>query len=297
MTIREISRHIHADTKKINNFMRDSGIPRRSIADCWKMKRPFTNCELKSLYWNDGLSISDIAKRFKFDSETIRGCMIRNGILRRPMRKAVMLSKKSYELDFNGNEKEIGYLLGVMYGDGSYCARIVRLCVKDSAFIERFASNLRILGYKKKIYKVLRNDGNFLLQVYSVNLKDFLASLTFEQLSQSQRIEFVNGFFDSEGYIGYNNRIKYRIISCFNTDKNLLIELQTFLKSIGIESLIRVSCKKGSISFYKGKIIIARKNCYVLSVGKKDSQRIFCKTFELFGRKQKKLNMIRRCID
>lgn len=301
MTIRQMNVKLHFGTKELGLYMKEQGIPLRTSSESRVLRHPcrYDVYEITQLYCEKKWSLMRIANKFDVSAELIRLFMKENNISRRPMRDAVMLNKDVYNLNFSGNESEIGYILGVMDGDGFYESRGLSLQVKDKIFAERFVNSLRNLGFDRKMPITRNSRGMWVVKVYSVNIKEFFASISFEQLSDVQKIFFINGFFDAEGSIVAGRRSNgnmRREILCYNTNKYLIDEISNFLNLLDIKNSVRISYKKGYTSYHKDFCSIANHDCYVISVCEAKSQKLFCKYFTLFGRKQKKLNMIRRCI-
>jgi hypothetical protein len=238
------------------------------------------------------LSLQEIANKLNTSDTTIRLFMKSNGIDRRNLHDAVRLQryKERTPIKFKGNEKAISYALGVFHGDGYLCNynRCFSLVAKDYAFIKRMKSCLTNLKFKNiRLSKTKQN--YYSLELGNANFCDFIGSISFEQLSKNQQIEFINGFFDSEGYIRFvkkDGKIQ-RVITCCNTNRQLIDDIQNFLASLNISS----TTVKFQYTNEKWNTI------YRLYILRMESQLKFCKYFTLFGRKQKALKKLKKFIE
>jgi hypothetical protein len=241
-------------------------------------------------YWKRNLSLSETAKEFNVAKRTVAKFMISNNIPRRNRIPALIYSqcKRRKQLKFKPENTNLGYVYGVMKGDGSLEKRSVSLAVKDKDFILRFKNKFEKLGFKK-FYIKKRKDNLLLIKIHSINLVEFLETFDFDRLSRKQKIEFINGFYDSEGNVFCKKykcyRGVYRRISCYNKNKNVLIKIQIFLNGLGIKSYLSSRFMKGGHSVrpkYRKSYML-----YQLAIYNKNSLKIFARKFKLFGRKQK----------
>jgi intein-encoded DNA endonuclease-like protein len=172
--------------------------------------------------------------------------------------------------------KELGYILGVISGDGYIYKNFhVGLNVRDYDFALAFKNALeKWISFPVFIYK--GNSGTpFRVRLNSKEVCQFLNNFDLNKLKESSskiKAEFIKGFFDSEGCF-YEPRFR-TLMS--NTDKNLLLFIQTLLNAFNIKSHIYKSSSKGKIGILKnGNIIRSRKKCFSLCLFKEESKKFF----------------------
>lgn len=109
----------------------------------------------------------------------------------------------------------LAYIVGVYFGDGSislndYKYRI-RLKVVDKEFAEAFAEALREIGTNPQFYE--ESDGRrkrFVAEATSKSLYKFLEKPKEElfEVAKAYPREFLKGFFDSEGYVYLDPKLR-----------------------------------------------------------------------------------------
>jgi len=138
------------------------------------------------------------------------------------------------------NNKEFGYVLGVIYGDGWLDKNSIILNVKDKDFAMFFKFNLEKLFNKETKLHYYNNLWRVLL--HSRNAVKTLRNFDYHKisnLSQETKCAFLKGFFDSEGSAYYFEKIgvRNRKIELCNTNLDLLLFCKNILQEIGIKSL------------------------------------------------------------
>lgn len=291
MSLRDISKSISVGNVTIFEFMRDNDIPLRSKSESLVLKKGVL-CKLdatkvRKLYCDRQLAPREIAKLSSVSKSSINRFLVNEGISLRDSKQANQLRRTP--LCFSVKDSDLGYMLGVLFGDGSLDKRSFALGVKDLSFVRRFKACAVNLGFEK-VRIIKAREGIFRARINSVAFVEMLRMLHFEDLNHAQKMSFVEGFFDSEGCVCYNvygGRIA-KSIRAFNTSVKKLRAISKFLKSEGIEVSLTLQ--------HKGEGHFGTKAVYLINIIGKESYRLFCKYFTLFGRKQKKLNAIRRCI-
>lgn len=187
-----------------------------------------------------------------------RATLIRNLRIRGIQRNA---KPPRYDPNLNPTY-ELGYVLGVVYGDGYYTYRkdtkayMIGLNATDKEFVEYFTLQLcKVLERKTHILisKLQPKAPNRKLQhttiIGSKKLVLFIKSLNIRQLeerieaTEECKIGFIRGFFDSEGSIHLTScehsgrkTPKWLKISISNTNKELLEMIQHFFTSLSIKT-------------------------------------------------------------
>lgn len=137
------------------------------------------------------------------------------------------------------------YILGVLLGDGSVSLYkrnyVISLTVSSQVFAGRFASALRAFG--KNPWEGMVRNGKmreyFRVQTYSKVLYLLAKPRIVPQLSDAAAIEFVRGFYESEGH----NRGHGRGLEFYNTEPYLLRVVASILDRSGISSKLRLRRK------------------------------------------------------
>ncbi len=206
--------------------------------------------------------------------------------------------------------KELAYILGVMFGDGSLHFDkkkkdyVVVLSAIDKDFVEKFSKcTSKVLGKENK-YSVCPMGGRGYSIIYSARARSkklyyFIKGLKedFEKVkpfAEAYPKEFIQGLADSEGCpsIGAKNSFKVGVMVACSTNKYLLNYVQSLLDiNFGIESNVYLSKKAGMTdSVIGGRPITRTMDLYVLNTIGLKSTVIFSKSVGFsIGRKMDKL--------
>ena len=144
--------------------------------------------------------------------------------------------------------QELAYILGVLYGDGhiSIKQRRVILSVIDKDFALEFRNTIeKWSSFKSRFYtrniktnnKIKNRKIQYACYIDSIEANKFLKYFDINLLNNSNnhiKVNFLRGFFDSEGHISNSNEI---II--YNSNYNLSIFVSNLLKSLNIKNKIR----------------------------------------------------------
>jgi len=189
--------------------------------------------DFQSLY-DRGCTMTRIASICDCDYSTVNRYLHRRGVAIRSFSEAVTLK-------FNPiyNEK-LGYVLGVLFGDGSVSGSVAELCVKDYDFAEAFANTISEVLNKRPVCKISKSkDGYYYVSVHRRKFAEWFKALTYGSLedilfgNKEMARGFLRGFFDSEGtYDGVQLKVD-------NKDPNLIILVVNLLDIyFGIEASI-----------------------------------------------------------
>lgn len=216
---------------------------------------------LYDLYWNKGLSLRKIAKRYKLRYASVQLRFIKYKIKRRDYAVYVNLT----------SSHELSYCLGVILGDGcvSYNKKthggVVELEVIDKLFAEKFAKSLAKIGFRPNM--IVKKDRGKEKDTYctyacSNTFYRWYTALTLKDIGRIIRgyeKEFVRGFYESEGSIETYTRLQ---ITISNTNYELLRVVQDSLEVLGIHSKI-----------YTNKVYPTRKGyntCYRIAISNRE---------------------------
>jgi len=224
------------------------------------MKRTVTKEELQRLYYDEELSLNEIARLYGVSRTTVIRWMNRHGIKRRNKREATKLfyrkhpevkekiSEKARKPINLSSSKALAYILGVLLGDGcvykdSKWRHVIKLRVTDKAFAESFMRALREIGLNSRLDIEQRKGYSrevYVVRAFSASFYDFYSSLSLEdirKLVSGYELDFVRGFYESEGSIGrrVDGRPRIRIT---NNDLELLRLVKDFMEDLGIRCFI-----------------------------------------------------------
>jgi hypothetical protein len=118
------------------------------------------------------------------------------------------------------------YLLGALH-DGTVRKLTFRIVAKEREYIEFLAQGIKHLGQKAWIYKEGKTRNLHTVEFSRSFLKDFAVK------TKSDKIDYIRGYFDTEGGISRNPKVRYYI---YFAQKNLqdLEQLKQYLKGLGI---------------------------------------------------------------
>lgn len=217
--------------------------------------------ELYKLYWGENKSTIKIARLYRAHTNTVIGWMKKYGMARRDNKAALKLIARPFILH---PSPALGYVLGVLLGDGSVYVRkrksgkrtyCVQLHVKDKEFAEKFAVALKEIGLNSSVPHLTSN-GSYQVQAVSKNFYEWYKSLCLEDGSpdlgkirlviKKFESQFVCGFYESEGSIGFHKSGKLRM-RMGNRRGELLSMVQDILKCYGIKSCL---CGPGKRNYF-----------------------------------------------
>lgn len=224
------------------------------------LERPSRD-ELYKLYWGENKSTIKIARLYGVHRNTVIDWMKKYGIARRDRKVALKLTARPFTPH---PSPALGYVLGVLLGDGSVYVRkrksgkrtyCVQLGVKDKEFAEKFATALKKIGLNSSVPH-LKSDGSYQAQAVSRNFCEWYKSLCSENglpdLNKIRSVikkfdsQFVCGFYESEGSIGFHKFGKLRM-RMGNRRRELLLMVQDILKCYGVKSHL---CGPGKCNYF-----------------------------------------------
>jgi len=204
--------------------------------------------ELCELYLNQGFSTYEIGKLKSKRPDYIWYQLRRFGIPTRNYSESLKLRHKKYpprlispNLEINSN---MAYLFGVLLGDGwtrydeDKATYSSNLKVTEIPFAKEFFNALKKIGLRPRIYFIEPSSPNHKVQfhvqgcskIFSKWFKN-LTLMNIEKLLETPLLikKFLKGFYESEG--GYHGNIEF-----WNTNFQLILLVQRFLKSLGFET-------------------------------------------------------------
>jgi hypothetical protein len=193
----------------------------------------------------------------------------------------------------------LGYVLGVRYGDGCCTRDTFKLTVRDRDFQAEMIRQLSSLGLRADIDirlskvkpktmrspttgKIYRCHQQFRLEVYGKALTDFLDAIKLNDLTEEQRVGFVNGFADSKGCVERH----CQQITLYNTKLELLNYVSGILEANNVHNTIAFS-HKGGISKITGRVM---KDMFILRIGRRAIPMFYGRFRFSIQRKQDRLN-------
>lgn len=193
-----------------------------------------------------------------------------------------------------------GYILGVLYGDGSISNNTIELSVTDKDFVKAFKRAIeKWTDFKIKIHlydkeqrkKWTQSDGKDIYDICLTSLivVGFLKKYNISKIEKTNKkikIAFLKGMYDSDGCAD-----KYQI-DLYNLNKKLLLFCEKLLLEFNIKSSMSICIKKGSQNSYG----LYKKNLYSLSIYRREN---ILKFRDIIGfnikRKQTKLMGLKKC--
>jgi intein-encoded DNA endonuclease-like protein len=136
--------------------------------------------------------------------------------------------------------KDLGYILGVIYGDGYLSENSIGLNVKDKDFALTFKTSLE--KFFRKNAKLHSYNGLWCVLLHSRSAVKFLKKFDYHIIvncSQDIKCAFLKGFYDSEGSAYYHEKtgVRNRKIELCNTNLELLTFCKNLLQVCGIKTL------------------------------------------------------------
>lgn len=198
---------------------------------------------LQREYWDVGKSARKIAQECGRDHSTILHWMRKYEIERMPVCGRILIA-----IEPSG---DLSYLLGLLKGDGcvdpktgiinfaSTKAKLARICAKI----------LSEIGLRPSIYKRENRDWSdlFITQANSVNFARWYSSLSIPRLYElvlPWKEQFVRGFYEAEGSLHYRKQHNSLQLYLGNTQKDLLLIVDTLIQQMGFETKIKVEKRK-----------------------------------------------------
>ena len=217
--------------------------------------------------YQSGLNVASISKRIDIPETTVSYWLKKRYMPREKIRQVKKLTLKKDEL--------FHYIMGVMKGDGSIkvgrkVGGYVSLTCIDKDFTQYFQRTLeQWCGLKVPIYTYEKNQKPlYMACLSSVFTAEFLK--TEMQNNLEINIDFLKGFFDSEGCVHYSKKSKgkgyNRYVSVSNYNLDLIEKIKHFLDLNEVKSNIRVTTKKGAIHRMNNKTFVTRADCYTLFI-------------------------------
>jgi len=118
------------------------------------------------------------------------------------------------------------YLLGALH-DGTVRKLTYRIVQKDQEYIEFLVKGIRALGHNAWMYKEGKTRQLYVAEFSKALLKDVTIT------SQQDKIEYIRGYFDAEGGISRDPKVRYYL---YFAQRNLedLEQVKRFLEEFGI---------------------------------------------------------------
>lgn len=241
---------------------------------------------------NYGLSYSEIVERVYME----KGVKISKATVLRWCKEKHEPFNKIKLLDLSPSPA-LSYILGAYFGDvtigiGQKYKYRIRLKVVDREFTEAFAKALKEIGANPRIYE--ESDGRrnrFVTEATSKGLYQFLNKPDEElfEVAKEYPIEFLRGFFDSEGSFNFSTTQGRGFLSASNYNKKVLEFSQKSLENLGISSKIVLTKRKGTKVKIWGKEYQYSSDLYEIRIYRKDSLSRFYKMIGFTIRRKQQL--------
>lgn len=255
----------------------------RNKKEVMTMKRgnPLDKVKIVDLYTKKLLSLKQIAKLFNASDSGIKWVLLKNGIKLRSKREGLKIRIGKYEKpSFSGTRVGRAYLIGIVLGDLAVRRTSAFTIEVNTSSTHKTMANLLVDTFREYTDGVICSPDEkkgFRFCAYLDKSFDFLIEVKrnveiIKEFDQSEFLSFLAGFFDAEGCISKKKRKKsFRYeVTISNTNKRILEIICEGLKELNINSGICSSAHKGEYHSYNGKNVINRKDCYNLTIWRKN---------------------------
>jgi intein/homing endonuclease len=120
------------------------------------------------------------------------------------------------------------YLIGLLH-DATARKTTFRIATKSKDFAEVIQRGIANLGRKAWIYKEGKLRNLWIVEFSKSILKDTKLE------SKQEKLDYIRGFFDAEGGIAKNPKVRYYLYFC-QKNRNKLLQLKQYLSEFGIQS-------------------------------------------------------------
>lgn len=264
---------------------------------------PYRPLELRARLYEEVLRLRKQGlgcKRILKEIERIYGNMLSRATISHWI-QGVHIPYRSVKTPILKPSKELAYIVGTMFGDGStsmiksYNRREYRitLSVRDREFAEKTAECLGVALNRPPPRTSLRKDGRYYVSVRNKTLFDLLHGRDPEKIKpfvehcDECKAAFLRGFFDSEGTITEDG-----VLNAFNSNLELIKYVARLLAELGIETTGPYLSKRKGLPMKcpkTGKVYEKKKDIYILHVKKKSIPTSYQKIGFTIKRKQKRL--------
>lgn len=245
--------------------------------------------------YNSGINSEILAEEFNINASTICRIIKRNGYKIRPPE----INKRKYLLNENFFEtidtEEKSYLLGFLYADGNVSKDKndikIEVHERDIDILEKFAKNIYIgdqytIGTDRNIYKYIRFSSKKIKEDLTrygcIPNKTF--SITLPSLSKNLMNHFIRGFYDGDGCISIDGRVRIILTGYYD----FINEVKNYLKNNNIN---------GSIRFYKNKENICDFTIGTINDGNKMLDYLYDNASIYLDRKYKKYKEAKKILE
>jgi intein-encoded DNA endonuclease-like protein len=193
--------------------------------------------------------------------------------------------------------EDLGYVIGVCLGDGYTRATssgyVIGLQAKDKEFVKEFGRRLgNVLGRNPIKPKFRKNERAYVAEAKSKTLYELLKKpVDLKRIKKHVEhcpkctAAFLRGLFDSEGHVS-----KKGYCYLYNTNYEVLVDVQRLLRRFGIESTGPwLAKKKGTTIYRHGKRYKAKENCHYIYIRAESLPKFYQLIGFTIRKKQKRL--------
>ncbi len=152
------------------------------------------------------------------------------------------------------------YLLGALH-DGTVRKLTYRIVQKDQEYIEFLVKEIKKLGFNAWMYKEGQTRNLYVAEFSRNLLKDFIIE------SNQDKIDYIRGYFDAEGGVSRDPKVRYYL---YFAQKNLkdLSQIKEWLEEFGIKcGLIHNPSKKVDPNYWRFFISIKSYEKFAQEIG------------------------------
>lgn len=280
------------------NYLKKYNIPRRSTLG---NRKPIVipKTALFNLYHNKKLTHKQIAQNFGHSRYGIQRWMNIYGISSRSFSES---HTKYPKHDFSGNLMEKAYLIGFRLGDLNVykihelvqvrCSTTVQAQIDLIESLFKKYTNVHIWKAKRGTFEItilLNNSFEFLLPKND-EIEDWITG------NDEYFLGFLGGYSDAEGSFYLRKpyklaRVGWGIFEVGTFDKNILSYISQRLDQLEIKNKLNISRYANSID---KRGVICNKDCWRLTIAKKQSLWNFIKLIKPFHKHQQKLKDLKK---
>ena len=161
------------------------------------------------------------------------------------------------------------YLFGALH-DATERKTTYRISQKSKKYVEFIAKGIKALGRKAWIYKEGQNRNVYVVEFSKSLLKEFKIQ------TQRQKVNYIKGYFDTEGGITKSKRVRYYIYFAQKNKKDLN-EVRSFLQGLSINcGVIHNPSKRADPDYWRFYVLSNSWNDFANKISSFHPEKIKC---------------------
>ena len=161
------------------------------------------------------------------------------------------------------------YLLGALH-DATERRTTYRISQKSKEYVEFIAKGIKALGRKAWIYKEGQNRNVYVVEFSKSLLEEFKIQ------TQRQKVDYIKGYFDTEGGITKSKRVRYYIYFA-QKDKKDLKQVRSYLQGLNINcGVVHNPSKRVDPDYWRFYVLSSSWNDFANRVSSFHPEKIKC---------------------